>query len=137
VDPPQHRVELGTRVPGDLPGPQDLLFCIDLEPAKSTDSSKKFLFWELINNLGYRISNVVPNATGQAANMRLSPGASVDGISFDGDILKMSVSSLGNWYAQFMGVPLPSDWRPALRSYKSGWGIRLMIRSGDYFVYRF
>lgn len=129
--------QTGTVVPGDLPGPQDLLFCVDLEPAKLTDSSKKFLFWELVNNLGYQISGVVPNFTGRSANMRLTPGSSVDGISYDGEILKMSVSSVGNWYAQIMGVPMPDNFRPALRSNKSGWSSRLMTRSGDYFVYRF
>lgn len=143
TDQPQQRVEpqrveqVGTIVPGDLPGPQDLLFCIDLEPAKSTDSSKKFLFWELVNGLGYQISNVVPNFTGKSANMRLAPGGSVDGISYDGNMLRMSVASVGNWYAQIMGVPMPSDWRPALRSNKSGWSNSLMTRSGDSFVYRF
>lgn len=127
----------GTIVPGDLPGPQDLLFCVDLEPSKSTDSTKKFLFWELVNGLGYSISNVVPNFTGKSANMKLSPGGSADGISFDGEMLRMSVVSFGNWYAQIMGTPMPSDFRPALRSNKSGWNNRLMTRSGDYFVYRF
>lgn len=127
-----------TIVPGNNnPGPQDLLFCIDLEPSKSSDTSKKFLFWELVNGLGYNISNVVPNFTGRSANMLLTPGSSVDGISYDGEILKMSVSSVGNWYAQIMGTPMPSDFRPALRSNKSGWSSRLMTRSGDYFVYRF
>lgn len=135
--PQRNEPQTGTVVPGDLPGPQDLLFCVDLEPAKSTDSSKKFLFWELVNNLGYQISGVVPNFTGRSANMRLTPGSSVDGISYDGEILKMSVSSVGNWYAQIMGAPMPSDFRPALRSNKSGWSSRLMSRSGDYFVYRF
>ena len=129
--------QTGTVVPGDLPGPQDLLFCVDLEPAKSSDTSKKFLFWELVNGLGYNISNVVPNFTGRSANMSLSPGGSVDGISYDGEILKMSVSSVGNWYAQIMGTPMPSDFRPALRSNKSGWTSKLMTRSSGYFVYRF
>jgi len=129
--------EFGTIVPGATPGPQDLLFCVDLEPNKRDDDSKKFLFWELVNNLGYRISNVVPNSTGKSANMLLSPGSSVDGISFDGEMLRMSVVSFGNWYAQIMGTPMPSDFRPALRSNKSGWNNRLMTRSGDYFVYRF
>lgn len=137
--PVQYRTEPenGTITAGDQPGPQDLLFCVDLEPSKSTDSSKKFLFWELVNGLGYNISNVVPNFTGKSANMRLSPGGSTDGISFDGSMLKMSVASFGSWYSQIMGVPMPSDFRPALRSNKSGWGNRLMNRSGDYFVYRF
>ena len=130
--------QTGTIVPGNNnPGPQDLLFCIDLEPAKSSDTSKKFLFWELVNGLGYNISNVVPNFTGRSANMSLSPGGSVDGISYDGEILKMSVSSVGNWYAQIMGTPMPSDFRPALRSNKSGWTSKLMTRSSGYFVYRF
>jgi hypothetical protein len=129
--------EFGTIVPGATPGPQDLEFCIDLEPNKSTDSTKKFLFWELVNGLGYSISNVVPNFTGKSANMKLSPGGSADGISFDGEMLRMSVVSFGNWYAQIMGTPMPSDFRPALRSNKSGWNNRLMTRSGDYFVYRF
>ncbi len=128
----------GTIVPGsNNPGPQDLLFCIDLEPDKDSDTSRKFLFWELINNEGYSIPNVVPNFTGRSANMLLAPGASVDGISFDGSMLKMSITSFGNWYAQIMGTPMPSDFRPALRSNKSGWSSRLMTRSGDYFVYRF
>jgi len=128
----------GTIVPGsNNPGPQDLLFCIDLEPDKDSDTSRKFLFWELINNEGYSIPNVVPNFTGRSANMLLAPGASVDGISFDGSMLKMSITSFGNWYAQIMGVPMPDNFRPALRSNKSGWSSRLMTRSGDYFVYRF
>lgn len=129
--------QVGNIVPGATPGPQDLEFCIDLEPNKSTDSTKKFLFWELVNGLGYSISNVVPNFTGKSANMKLSPGGSADGISFDGEMLRMSVVSFGNWYAQIMGTPMPSDFRPALRSNKSGWNNRLMTRSGDYFVYRF
>lgn len=130
--------QTGTITPGsNNPGPQDLLFCIDLEPSKSSDTSKKFLFWELVNGLGYSISNVVPNFTGRSANMSLTPGASVDGISFDGSMLKMSITSFGNWYAQIMGVPMPDNFRPALRSNKSGWSSRLMTRSGDYFVYRF
>lgn len=137
--PVQYRTEPenGTITAGDQPGPQDLLFCIDLEPSKPTDSTKKFLFWQLVNDLGYSISNVVPNFTGRSANMRLAPGGSVDGISFDGSMLKMSVASLGSWYSQIMGVPMPPDFRPALRSNKSGWSSRLMTRSGEYFVYRF
>ncbi len=130
--------QTGTITPGSTePGPQDLLFCIDLEPAKTSDTSKKFLFWELVNGLGYSISNVVPNFTGRSANMSLAPGGSVDGISYDGEMLKMSVSSVGNWYAQIMGVPMSSDFRPALRSNKSGWTSKLMTRSSGYFVYRF
>ena len=130
--------QTGTIVPGNNnPGPQDLLFCIDLEPAKSSDTSKKFLFWELVNGLGYNISNVVPNFTGRSANMLLVPGSSVDGIFYDGEMLKMSVSSVGNWYAQIMGTPMSSDFRPALRSNKSGWTSKLMTRSSGYFVYRF
>ncbi|HNZ51127.1 MAG TPA: hypothetical protein PKK28_00310 [bacterium] len=135
--PRRTQPQVGTITPGDTPGPKDLLFCIDLEPTKSTDSSKKFLFWELVNNLGYQISSVIPNNTGKSANMRLAPGSSVDGIFYDGEMLKMSVSSLGNWYAQIMGTPMPSDFRPAIRSNKSGWSSKIMIRSGDYFVYRF
>jgi len=134
--PRRTQPQVGTITPGDTPGPKDLLFCIDLEPTKSTDS-KKFLFWELVNNLGYQISSVIPNNTGKSANMRLAPGSSVDGIFYDGEMLKMSVSSLGNWYAQIMGTPMPSDFRPAIRSNKSGWSSKIMIRSGDYFVYRF
>lgn len=130
--------QIGTITSGSSnPGPQDLLFCIDLEPAKSSDASKKFLFWELINNEGYSISNIVSNFTGKSANMLLAPGASVDGISYNGEILKISVSSIGNWYAQIMSVPMPSDFRPAIRSNKSGWSSRPMTRSGEYFVYLF
>jgi len=131
------RAAHGTIIPGPIPGPQDLLFCIDLEPKKENDSSKKFLFWELCNNLGYNISNVVPNATGKPANMRLSPGESVDGIVFDGKILRISVSSFSNWYSQIFGVPMPQDFRPGIRSNKSGWTTKLMSRSGDDFVYSF
>ena len=127
----------GTIIPGPIPGPQDLLFCIDLEPKKANDSSKKFLFWELCNNLGYNISNVVPNTTGKPANMRLSPGGSADGIVFDGETLRISASSLNAWYSQIFGVPMPPDFRPGIRSNKSGWQTKLMSRSGDYFVYRF
>ena len=137
-EPPKPEpAQAGTIIPGPIPGPQDLLFCIDLEPNKSSDSSKKFLFWELCNNLGYNISNVVPNTTGKPANMRLSPGSEVDGISFNGEMLKISVSSLNAWYSQIFGVPMPQDFRPGLRSNKSGWQTKLMSRSGDYFVYRF
>jgi len=137
-EPPKpETAQAGTIIPGPIPGPQDLLFCIDLEPNKSSDSSKKFLFWELCNNLGYNISNVVPNTTGKPANMRLSPGSEVDGISFNGEMLKISVSSLNAWYSQIFGVPMPQDFRPGLRSNKSGWQTKLMSRSGDYFVYRF
>lgn len=136
-EPPKPETVAGTIVPGPVPGPQDLVFCIDLEPEKVNDSSKKFLFWELCNNLGYNISNVVPNATGRAANMRLSPGGSADGILFDGEMLRISVSSLNNWYSQIFGVPMPQDFRPGIRSNKSGWATKLMARSGDYFVYRF
>ena len=127
----------GSIIPGSIPGPQDLVFCIDLEPNKSADSSKKFLFWEICNNLGYNISNVVPNSMGKPANMRLSPGGSADGIMFDGEMLKISFSSLNNWYSQIFGVPMPADFRPGIRSNKSGWATRLMSRSGVYFVYRF
>jgi len=136
-EPPKPETVAGTIVPGPVPGPQDLVFCIDLEPEKVNDSSKKFLFWELCNNLGYNISNVVPNATGRAANMRLSPGGSADGILFDGEMLRISVSSLNNWYSQIFGTPMPVDFRPGIRSNKSGWQTKLMSRSGDYFVYRF
>ncbi len=137
-EPPKpETAQAGTIIPGPIPGPQDLLFCIDLEPKKANDSSKKFLFWELCNNLGYNISNVVPNATGRPANMQLAVGSAVDGISFDGEILKISVSSLNTWYSQIFGVPMPQDFRPGIRSNKSGWATKLMARSGDYFVYRF
>jgi len=136
-EPPKPETVAGTIVPGPVPGPQDLVFCIDLEPEKVNDSSKKFLFWELCNNLGYNISNVVPNATGKPANMRLSPGGSADGIVFDGETLRISASSLNAWYSQIFGVPMPPDFRPGIRSNKSGWQTKLMSRSGDYFVYRF
>jgi hypothetical protein len=136
-EPPKETPVAGSIVAGPIPGPQDLLFCIDLEPNKVGDSSKKFLFWELCNNLGYNISNVVPNATGKPANMRLSPGGSADGIMFDGEILKISVASLNNWYSQIFGVPMPDNFRPGLRSNKSGWQTKIMSKSGDYFVYRF
>ncbi len=126
-----------TIIPGPIHGPQDILFCVDLEPNKVSDGSKKFLFWELCNNLGYTIPNVVPNSTGKPANMRLSPGSEIDGISFDGEMLKISVSSLNTWYSQIFGVPMPQDFRPGIRSNKSGWATKLMARSGDYFVYRF
>ncbi|HQB26243.1 MAG TPA: hypothetical protein PLP70_00065 [bacterium] len=137
-EPPKpETAQAGTIIPGPIPGPQDLLFCIDLEPKKANDSSKKFLFWELCNNLGYNISNVVPNTTGKPANMRLSPGGSADGIVFDGETLRISASSLNAWYSQIFGVPMPPDFRPGIRSNKSGWQTKLMSRSGDYFVYRF
>ena len=130
--------QTGTIVSGSAtPGPEDLLFCIDLEPTKTSDASKKFLFWELVNNEGYSISNVIPNFTGRSANMLLAPGGSVNGISYDGSMLRMSVAFVESSYAKIMGVPMPSDFRPALRSNKSGWSSRLMSRSGDYFVYRF
>lgn len=136
--PQRNEPQTGTIVPGSAtPGPEDLLFCIDMEPSKTSDASKKFLFWELINNEGYSIPNVVPNFTGRSANMLLSPGGSVNGISYDGGMLRMSVAFVGSSYAKIMGVPMPSDFRPALRSNKSGWSSRLMTRSGDYFVYRF
>jgi len=134
---PPKEAPAGSIVAGPIPGPQDLLFCIDLEPNKVGDSSKKFLFWELCNNLGYNISNVVPNSIGKPANMRLSPGGSADGIIFDGEMLKISVSSLENWYSQIFGVPMPKTFRPGLRSNKSGWQTKLMSKSGDYFVYAF
>ncbi|HNW19628.1 MAG TPA: hypothetical protein PKL05_00070 [bacterium] len=139
IEQPQRATpQTGTITPGsNNPGPQDLLFCIDLEPAKSGDTSKKFLFWELINGLGYNISNVVANFTGRSANMLLAPGMSVDGILYNGEMLRMSVSSVSSWYAQIMGIPMPDNFRPAIRSNKSGWSSRLMTRSGDYFVYRF
>ena len=137
-EPPKpETAQAGTIIPGPIPGPQDLLFCIDLEPAKDNDSSKKFLFWELCNHFGYNISNVVPNATGKPANMWISAGGSADGIVFDGEILKISVSSLNSWYSQIFGVPMPNSFRPGLRSNKSGWQTKLMSKSGDYFVYRF
>ena len=136
-EPPKKAPVAGSIVAGPIPGPQDLLFCIDLEPNKVGDSSKKFLFWELCNNLGYSISNVVPNNMGKPANMRLSPGGSADGIVFDGEILKISVASLNNWYSQIFGVPMPDNFRPGLRSNKSGWQTKVMSKSGDYFVYRF
>jgi hypothetical protein len=137
-EPPKpETAQAGTIIPRPIPGPQDLLFCIDLEPKKANDSSKKFLFWELCNNLGYNISNVVPNTTGKPANMRLSPGGSADGIVFDGETLRISASSLNAWYSQIFGVPMPPDFRPGIRSNKSGWQTKLMSRSGDYFVYRF
>lgn len=132
------QTQTGTIVTGNNnPGPEDLLFCIDLEPTKTSDASKKFLFWELINNEGYSVPNVVPNFTGRSANMLLSPGGSVNGISYDGSMLRMSVAFVGSSYAKIMGVPMPDNFRPALRSNKSGWSSRLMTRSGDYFVYRF
>ena len=141
TDQPQsHRTtpQTETIVSGSAtPGPEDLLFCIDLEPTKTSDASKKFLFWELVNNEGYSISNVIPNFTGRSANMLLAPGGSVNGISYDGSMLRMSVAFVGSSYAKIMGVPMPDNFRPALRSNKSGWSSRLMTRSGDYFVYRF
>ena len=136
-EPPKEAPVAGSIVAGPISGPQDLLFCIDLEPAKDNDSSKKFLFWELCNHFGYNISNVVPNATGKPANMWISAGGSADGIMFDGEILKISVSSLNSWYSQIFGVPMPNSFRPGLRSNKSGWQTKLMSKSGDYFVYRF
>lgn len=131
--------QTGTIVPGNNnPGPQDLLFCIDLEPAKSTDSSKKFLFWELENTLGYHIPHVIPNFTGKAANMLLKPGwASGDLVSWDGSVLRMSIAAFERYYPLIFGTPAPAGYAPAIRSNRGGWSGKLMTRSGGYFVSRF
>jgi hypothetical protein len=140
LQPPQQQV--GPRsseiTPGNIAGPDQFKFCIDLEMEKRNDDEKKFLFWELVNNRGYSIPNIVTNGKGPA-NMILRPGESVDGISYDGSILRISKSSMGRWYSEIFGIPMPTSFRPGIRSDLSGWGYtsKPMSSSGNDFVYRF
>lgn len=140
LQPPQQQV--GPRsseiTPGNIAGPDQFKFCIDLEMEKRNDDEKKFLFWELVNNRGYSIPNIVTNGKGPA-NMILRPGESVDGISYDGSILRISKSSMGRWYSEIFGIPMPPNFRPGIRSDLSGWGYtsKPMQSSGNDFVYRF
>lgn len=124
--------------PGNMPGPNQFKFCIDLEMEKRNDNEKKFLFWELAENRGYSIPNLVSNGKG-LGNMVLRPGESVDGIAYDGSVLRVSKTSMANWYQIIFSVPMPASFVPGVRSDLSGWGYtsRPMQSSGNYFVYRF
>lgn len=107
-----------------------MVFCINL-------GNEKFLFWELVNNLGHSIEKVVPNQTGQPANMVLKPGESSSGIDYDGSILKIPVVAVKAWYREIFGSEMPSDFAPHYRGSRSSWSDRPMSKSGNYYVIRF
>lgn len=139
LQPSQQQVPRSSEItPGTMSGPDQFKFCIDLELNKSNDQEKKFLFWELAENRGYSIPNLVSNGKG-LGNMVLRPGESVDGIAYDGSVLRISKTSMANWYQIIFSVPMPANFVPGVRSDLSGWGYtsRPMQSSGNYFVYRF
>ncbi len=99
--------------------------------------SDKFLFWELVNNLGHSFDKVVNNQYGRPANMVLRPGESSNGINYDGNLVKMPVVAVGAWYREIFGSEMPSDFKPYLRGNRTGWSDRPMSKSGNYYVIRF
>lgn len=99
--------------------------------------NEKFLFWELVNNLGHDFDKVVPNQFGRPANMVLRPGESSNGIDYDGNMVKMPVVAVKAWYREIFGSEMPSDFKPYLRGNRTGWSDRPMSKTGNYYVIRF
>jgi len=97
----------------------------------------KFLFWELINNLGHSFDKVVPNQYGRPANMVLKPGESSNGIDYDGNMVKIPVVAVKAWYREIFGSEMPNDFKPYLRGNRTAWSDRPMSKSGNYYVIRF
>ncbi len=97
----------------------------------------KFLFWELVNNLGHDFDKVVPNQFGRPANMVLRPGESSNGIDYDGNLVKMPVVAVKAWYREIFGNEMPNDFKPYLRGNRTGWSDRPMSKTGNYYVIRF
>lgn len=105
-------------------------FCVYL-------GNEKFLFWELVNNLGHDFDKVVPNQFGRPANMVLRPGESSNGIDYDGNLIKIPIVAMKAWYREIFGSEMPNDFKPYLRGNRTGWSDRPMSKSGNYYVIRF
>ena len=132
--------DLGVVSGGPLQKADALVFCITIgEPL--LDRGQLFLFWELKNNLNMSVPGLVPNGTGQLANMVLNPGDRINGfIEYNSDNeLKIRVKDMSNYHKLILGAPMPAKWVPNIRSNKTNWQDKPMHLSPDreWFVFRF